>query len=105
MRAGHLVEVRERYIDAASGARSRVGSLVDLIFTNPFLTVARVQRALGVSDQGARNLLSDAEGRRWIREYGRLGRGGRLYWVAQEVLDIVDAPVSYGEAGDKPSSE
>ena len=101
-RAGRLVELRERYIDAASGARSRVGSLIDLIFTNPFLTVARVQRELGVSDQGARNLLSGAERRGWIREFGRLGRGGRLYWVAQEVLEIVDAPVSYDETDENP---
>ena len=63
VRAGHLVELRERYIIAASGARSRVGSLIDLIFTNPFLTVMRVQKALGMSDQGARNLLADAEGK------------------------------------------
>jgi Fic family protein len=100
VRAGKLVELRENYINAASGARSRVGSLIDLIFTNPFLTVARVQKALNVSDQGARNLLADAEGREWIREYGSFGRGGRRYWLAQKIFDIVDAPVTYGEAED-----
>jgi len=105
VRAGHLVERRERYINAASGARSRVGNLIDLIFTNPFMTVVRVQKALGVSDQGARNLLADAEGRGWIRTYGRLGRGGRRYWIAQEVFDIVDGPVSYSETANEPSLE
>jgi Fic family protein len=105
VRAGHLVELRERYIKAASGARSRVGSLIDLIFTNPYLTVVRVQRALKVSDQGARNLLADAEERGWIINFGRIGRGGRRYWVAEEVFNIVDAPVSYEETDGNLLSE
>jgi hypothetical protein len=54
-----------------------------------------------MSDQGARNIIADAERRGWLREYGNFGRGGRRYWIAQDVFDIVDAPVSYGRVGDK----
>ena len=45
------------------GSRSRVSELIPLMFANPFLTVRRVERALGVTNQGARNLIRDAEER------------------------------------------
>jgi cell filamentation protein, protein adenylyltransferase len=105
-RAGRLVELRERYIDEVKGARSRIGAVVSLIFTNPFLTITRVQRALDVTHQGARNLVQDAQERGWIRDVGFRGRAGRRYWVANEILGIVDAPFSYMENGtDSPSNE
>jgi Fic family protein len=96
-RSGRLVDLRERYMGESADARSRVGSIVDLIFTNPFLTVARVERALGLTNQGARNLILDAERRGWLTNIATRGRGGRHYWVAEQIFDIIDAPVSYLE--------
>lgn len=95
-RAGALVRLRERLMGEASGARSRVGELIPLILANPFLTVRRVERSLGITNQGARNLLKDAEARGWIEGLEvRVGRGGRQYWVAREVYDVIEAAPTY----------
>jgi Fic family protein len=94
-RAEKLVTLRERYIAEASRARSNLPAVVDLIFTNPFLTVARVQRRTGLTNQGARNLIKDAARRGWLHEVGALGRGGRMYWVARDLYDIIDSPASH----------
>lgn len=94
-RTGELVRVRERYLAEASRSRSRIGELVKLLFANPFVTVRRVESALKITNQGARNLIHDAESRSWVRQSGRAGRGGRRYWVAHEVFDIIEAPPRY----------
>ena len=94
-RAGKLIELRERYITESAKSRSRIGGIVDLLFTNPFVTVSRVERALHLTNQGARNLINDAARRGWLVEVGSRGRGGRRYWLAEEVFQIIDAPVSY----------
>lgn len=59
------------------------------------MTVRRVERALGITNQGARNLIRDAEGRGWLEQYAVVGRGGRTYWVARTVFDIIEAPPVY----------
>lgn len=94
-RAAQLVEIRERYRAEVASARSRIGGVVDLLFANPFVTVARVERELGGTNQGARNLIKDAVSRGWIREIGSWGRGGRTYWVADEIWTVIDAATSY----------
>jgi Fic family protein len=94
-RAGRLVELRERYINETKNARSRIGALIGLLFTNPYLTITRVERALKVTHQGARNLVQDAEKRGWIQDVGFRGPAGRRYWVASEIFQIVDAPFAY----------
>jgi Fic family protein len=97
IRATKLVELRDHYMSESLNSRSRVGGIVGLIFSNPFVTVSRVQRSLSLTNQGARNLILDAEGRGWLKDIGTRGRGGRRYWVAEEVFGIIDAPVSYSE--------
>lgn len=94
-RAGKLVRLRERYLADAARARSRVGELIALFFANPFVTVRRVERALGITNQGARNLIRDAEARGWLTKFAVQGRGSRQYWVAGEVLQIIEAPPLY----------
>lgn len=97
-RSGRLVTLREEFLREAAGARSQVGGLVDLIFSNPFLTVRRVETALHVTNQGARNLMREAERRGWVAEPVATGRSGRLYWLAENVLDIIDRPFEYDGA-------
>lgn len=104
-RASLLVRLREAYLRDAAPARSMVGSLVSLIFSNPFLTVRRVERALGITNQGARNLIKDAEARGWLGEPFTLGRGGRMYWVADEVFQILERPFSYTEEGEEHGNQ
>lgn len=94
-RAERLVMVRETYLREAGKTRSNLPALVELIFSNPFVTVARLQKKTGLTNQGARNVIRDAEARGWLREVGTMGRGGRMYWVASELFEIIDAPWSY----------
>lgn len=103
VRARQLVTLRERYRGETAQARSRIGAIIDLLFSNPFLTVSRVESALGVTNQGARNLIHQAERRGWVRHFGSWGRGGRAYWVAPEVMNIIDAPSDYEH--EPPASE
>lgn len=100
-RAERLVTVRETYIRQAGQTRSNLPALVELIFSNPFITVARLQKRTGLTNQGARNVIRDAEARGWLSEVGTRGRGGRMYWVASELFEIIDAPWSFSDA---PSS-
>ena len=94
-RAERLVDVRERYIAEAGKSRSHLPTLVELIFSNPFMTVARLQGKTGLTTQGARNVIKDAAARGWLTEIGTMGRGGRMYWVARELFDIIEAPWVY----------
>lgn len=94
-RAGRLVRLRESYINDAAHARSRVGELIAVLFSNPFVTVRRVERALGVTNQGARNLIRQAEARGWLRQVAVSGRGGRTYWMAFDVFNIIETPPTY----------
>ena len=94
-RAGRLVQLRESYYAAARLDRSRVAALIPLLFAAPFVNVRRVQQALGVTAQGARNLLVRAERYRWIQSQGNVGRGGMTIWRAQQVFDTIDSPLSY----------
>jgi Fic family protein len=94
-RAERLVGLREAYLAEASKTRSNLNGLVGLLFTNPFVTVGRVERATGLTNQGARNLIREAARRGWVEEIGSMGRGGRMYWVARDLYEVIDAPVSY----------
>lgn len=94
-RAGKLVRAREGYVTAAARSRSRIGELVPLIFANPFVTVRRVETALGITNQGARNLIRDAESRGWLQPIQVRGRGRRQYWLARPVFEIIEAPPLY----------
>lgn len=69
--------------------------LARVLFTNPFVTVKSVERLTGLTNQGARNLVRSAVERGWLTELGTIGRGGRSYWVAQEVFDVIEAPMVY----------
>lgn len=90
-----LVSVRELYLAEAMQTRSRLPGLVDLMLLNPFVTVGRVEKALGLTNQGARNIIRDAERRGWLEELGTWGRGGRTYWLARQIFDIIEAPAIY----------
>lgn len=94
-RAERLVALREEYLREAAKTRSNLPALVDLLFRNPFLNVSRVEKATGLTNQGARNLIREAARRGWVREMGAFGRGGKMYWVAPRIYDVIEAPVDY----------
>ena len=97
-RASRLVTLREQFIAESRKSRSRLPALIDMIFTNPYLTAQRVERALKVTNQGARNLIRDAERLGWVGAPIGIGRPRRLYWLAEEVLTIIDMPFAYEAA-------
>lgn len=94
-RSIRLITVRERYLQEAAATRSSLPALANMLFQNPFVTVRSVQRQTGLTNQGARNLINNAVQRGWLSEIGTMGRGGRTYWVAHEILSVIEAPVVY----------
>lgn len=94
-RARALIALRETYISEASKSRSRIGEILPLIFSNPFLTVKRVEQALGVTNQGARMLIKDIERRGWISPIGASSRGQRQFWEATAIFEVIEAPARY----------
>lgn len=91
-RAEHLHDLREQYRSQLAGSRSRAVEVVDLLFVNPFVTVRRVANLLGVTPQGASNLIRQLEERGWLEMVGQFGRGGRNNWVAPDIFDAMSDP-------------
>jgi Fic family protein len=96
-RSRRLVEIRERYHNEAVKERSSLPRLVDLIVRNPFVTVASVERELELTNQGARNLIKNAEARGWLRGLGTHGQGGRARWYSPAIYELLEEPMSYAD--------
>jgi Fic family protein len=112
-RSEGLFQLRERYRSELAGTRSRAAEVVDLLFENPFITSRQVESRLGVTNQGALNLIRSLEKRGWLRELGVIGRGrgtgrrgGLTYWLAMDVYGIIEEPTEVPEAdtGDRTVS-
>ena len=88
-----LIEIRERYRREAHGERSALPGLIDLIFHNPVITVGSVQRALGISQPTASNLIHRTEKRGLVKLMGRSGRGGKGRSIATERWRAVASPI------------
>lgn len=97
-RAGQLIAIREEYQAEAMKRRSNLPRLVEMIVRNPFLTVKSVERGLGLTNQGARNLILGAVDRGWLQSLGANGRGGREYWYAPRVFEVMEAPMAFHAA-------
>ena len=97
-RSRALVAIRESYLSEAIQTRSSLPALVELITRTPVVAVKSVQAATGLTNQGARTLIHAAEARGWLQSIGTRGRGGREFWVAPRVLEIMDAPMSYTQS-------
>lgn len=94
-RASKLVELREEYLRQSAQDRSSIAAIIPLIFMNPYITVRRVEHSLGVTSQGARNLLAKAEDYGWVTRIGVVGRGGRQVWGADHIFEVIDSPTDY----------
>jgi Fic family protein len=92
-RAERLMDLRERYrSEMTRRTRSRATQVVDLLFSNPIISAGLVQRSLGVTNQGALNLIRHVEAAGLIEPYRptRSNRPARsLQWVAPEVIEAV----------------
>lgn len=99
-RSRNLIRIREEYHAEAIKERSNLAGLVDILLRNPFVTVKSVERELGLTNQGARNLVRRAESRGWLSSIGAQGRGGRQYWYAPELFRIIEMPMQYESTQD-----
>ena len=99
-RSRRLVEIREEYHQEAIKGRSSLPRLVEIIVRNPFVTVRSAERQLGLTHQGARNLIKAAEAKGWLLSLGNHGRGGREHWYAPAVLAVMEAPMAYQATGE-----
>ncbi|MDQ1124221.1 Fic family protein [Microbacterium trichothecenolyticum] len=94
-RSRRLIAIRESYHAEAIKERSSLPRLVDIIVRNPFVTVKSIQDGLELTNQGARNLIKNAETRGWLRSLGTHGRGGRERWYAPAILEVIETPMRY----------
>lgn len=85
-RAGRLMDLREKYRKRLAGS-ARASALLDQLFVNPYITVARAAELLEVSNPTARQavallqkqrLLTEVTGRKW----------GQLY-LARPIMSII----------------
>jgi MarR-like DNA-binding transcriptional regulator SgrR of sgrS sRNA len=59
------------------------------------VTVKYVHTRLDLTNQGARNLIKNAEGKGWLTRLGTYGRGGRERWYAPEIFNAMEMPMTY----------
>ena len=101
-RARALVGIREAYLADAIQTRSSLPALVELITRTPVVTVRSVQTATDLTNPAARTLIRTAESRGWLQSIGTRGRGGREFWIAPRVLEVMEAPMSYSRDAAPP---
>ncbi|MEX2255878.1 MAG: Fic/DOC family N-terminal domain-containing protein [Acidimicrobiia bacterium] len=93
-RVERLCDLREGYRAELAATRSRAIEVVDVMMGNPVLTVRLVQDSLSsvkqITHQGALNIVRSLEERGWLVELGTFGRGGRTYWTAPDIMEIVE---------------
>ncbi len=99
-RSRELIAIREEYRQEAIQTRSSLPTLVELITRSPVVTVKTVESATGLTNQGARSLIRAAESRGWLTSLGSRGKGGREFWVAPRVLNVMEAPMAYNAPRD-----
>jgi Fic family protein len=90
-RAEELTDCREEYRRRLHGSRSRAIELVDQLLENPFITTTMARKRLGVTSQGATNLLRQLEALEIIEPAQRLA-GRSLRWVARGLYEALTSP-------------
>jgi Fic family protein len=82
-----LLDLRDRLRGEFTN-RPRAQQLIDKLFENPYITVARAQRLLNVSNPTARTLINEFVERKLLEEVS--GRQWAKLYVARSILRIVD---------------
>ena len=102
VQAGQLLALRESWRRKLL-ARPRALVLVDALFQNPYVAVARAQKLLGVSNPTARQLVTHLEREGLLQEV--TGRAwGRLYRAGPILEAITGSPASSRRAGSRSSA-
>jgi Fic family protein len=85
--AGQLMDLREEY-RARLRAKPNALTLLDALFQNPYMTVARAARTLGVSTPTARQAVLALHAQGMLQEVGE--RAWRRVYVATPILTILE---------------
>lgn len=89
-RAGRLMDLREQYRKQLAG-KATVISLLDRLFTNPYVTVPRAAEYLkssqptaskAIAEMQRQNIIAEVSGRRWRRPY-----------LARPILEVLEGPM------------
>jgi Fic family protein len=88
-RAEQLTDVRAQLLEQLAGTRSRAREVVDLLFENPIVTASYVSDRLGMTHQGAANLIRQLAEAGIVEEFGRVP-GGATTWASRRVLEIIE---------------
>jgi Fic family protein len=93
VRAGRLLDLRERYREQFQAARAaaRLLQLVDLLFAQPILTVREVEAALSVNFTTAQRYVDQLEEPGLLREI--TGQTRNRVYRADEVLQAIEEPL------------
>ena len=95
-RASKLMDLRERTRAALVG-KAKSAALLDALFINPYMTVAKAAKLLKVSNPTAREavltlekegILHEATGRKW----------GKIY-LSRPIMKIIDMPATSNTQG------
>ncbi len=86
-----MMRIREEYRRRVQG-KAKALSLVDEALRTPYLTVAHVQRVLGVSNPTARSAVNALVSVGLLEDFGE--RRWRRLYVARPVLDALRAPLA-----------
>lgn len=87
-RAENIMDCREEYRTRLRGDRSRAAEAVDQLIQNPIATAGSISRSLGISIQGATNLLGRLERVGIIQPSGRIpGRAKR--WICHGIFETL----------------
>ena len=87
-RSERLVDLGEVYRNRLSGSRSRAHEVVEDLLASPMITTQQVRQKLGITNQGATNILRQLESLGILRQIAGLpGRSNR--WIAPEAMAAV----------------
>jgi len=85
--SGRLIDIRERYRGMVKD-KARAAALLDELFKNPYITVLRAQKALGVTNPTARKAVEILAERGILAPLGDQ-RWNRIY-VSKEILEAIE---------------
>ena len=86
-RSSSLLDIRERFREKVKD-KPRALALVDELFTNPYITVARAEQVLGVTNPTARKAVDLLVTREIIAPLGEK-RWGKIY-LARSILEVIE---------------
>ncbi len=86
-----ILVVRDRYRQKL-GKEHRALSLLDSLFVNPYTTVARAAKELGVTLPTAQKTIDQLVKVKMLKE--ATGRGWGRHWLAEPILHVVNEPLA-----------